>query len=509
MAILAKLLAWFGTPSVPSVPRTSHLGPQPQATQGPAVVNAGMSNYYEALRQSKDRTPVPYTGAYTQLRPIVSGLNRKQLAALARYLDDNGGVVSYAVGQIANYSVPVKPQAASASDDWNTAAEDYFEQWTKRADFTGRFDFYDLQKIACKAIDIDGDIAAAITAKAGFPQLRLYDCFHIGTYNKADPNDGVRVDADGVLLGYQVIEGKTDRFLNRSEITLLFDPERYDNYRGVTPIRRGSNDLRDVADIKGFEKVGVKLGSALAGVIESGPLAEDEWGNDTGTTTDPGNNPASTATPQEKKLSLAELLGGDIPVISGTLKQIDSKRPHENVINFLDYLAGAFVSGLNIPPAFFLDAKLTGPNLRAVLGKAQRKFDERKRIIARFVEWCWLRVIAWAISRGELPSVPDWWRLTFQFPSRMVIDLGDQMANEREDVASGQMTRQERFGNRGLDWKRETDQSLNEDRYIISNLKRVSTETGVPIETLLVRYGFAASKPKPEQKPQPETDQKE
>jgi hypothetical protein len=390
---------------------------------------------------------------------------------------------------------------------WNKAAEEWFADWSKRADFTRRFDFATLQRLACKAIDTDGDTGIALTLKAGFPQLRFYDCFQIGSIKGVDPLDGVRVDADGVLSGYQVIEGKTERILSANEMTLLYDPDRFAYYRGFSPFRRGSNDIRDSADIKAFEKLAVKIASALAAVIEQdGPIEENVWGNDTG---ENGNSPApedTAATPQEKKLSLAELLGGDIPVVSGKLTQLKNERPHANIVNFLDYLAGSFVAGLDLPPAFFLDEKLTGPNIRAVLGKAQRKFDQRKAIIARLVEWVWVRVIGWAIDVGELPSIDRWWKLTFQFPSRITIDLGDQMSNEREDVAVALMTRQERFGNRGLDWMRETDQSFAEDDYIISNAKLLAAKHGVPVETVLARYGFQ-TKPKPEAKAQPETTQ--
>ena len=58
------------------------------------------------------------------------------------------------------------------------------------------------------------------------------------------------------------------------------------------------------------------------------------------------------------------------------------------------------------------------------------------------------------------------------------------MSNEREDVSIGQMTRQERFGNRGLDWQRETDQS--QDRYITDKAAEISKATGVPVETILI-----------------------
>jgi len=87
----------------------------------------------------------------------------------------------------------------------------------------------------------------------------------------------VRVDADGVLSGYQVIEGKTERVLSANEMTLLYDPDRFVYYRGFSPFRR------DSADIKAFEKLAVKIASALAAVIEQdGPIEENVWVNDTG-----------------------------------------------------------------------------------------------------------------------------------------------------------------------------------------------------------------------------------
>jgi hypothetical protein len=49
------------------------------------------------------------------------------------------------------------------------------------------------------------------------------------------------------------------------------------------------------------------------------------------------------------------------------------------------YLAGCFVVGLGLPPAFFLDEKLTGPNQQAVNCKTQKKFDHRKQVAARIV----------------------------------------------------------------------------------------------------------------------------
>ena len=267
-------------------------------------------------------------------------------------------------------------------------------------------------------------------------------------------------------------------------------------YRGVSPIRRGSNDIRDASDIKAFTKVKEKISAALAAVIQqNGMVEEDLWGNDSGRD---GTNEVTRhdpqATPNEKKLSLAELLGGDIPVIEGEIKQLEHKAHGVQTIEFLNFLAGQFVAGLDIPPAFFLDEKLTGPNIRAVIGKAQRKFDQRKKTIARFVEWCWVRVIAYGIANGEIPAITEWEKLTFQFPPLLSIDLGDVMMNERNDVLCGQMSEKERFGNRGKNHLVEHQEIVSEIEMKLGDATMLQKKyPDVPLQLILARLGFSSN----------------
>jgi len=491
---------------IPNAPLTPHASLAP----------SGTGHYYEALRQSKDRTPIP--ARLLDARQFVVALGRRQLIALARYLYDNYGLVGYAVNQIAFYSTPIKPQAATDDPDWNTAAEDYFADWSQRADFSGRFDFDTLQALVCKAIDVDGDIAAAMTSEAGFPQVQLIEGWRLSddklqAGHRENVFDGVQLDAKGRVLGYWIEEPTAPRFLSASELLLLFDPDRASSYRGVSPLRRGMNDIRDAQDIKAFEKLAVKINSALCAVLKGGQIDEDVWGNDTGTADNPGNLPAPddpTATPQDKKLTLAELLAGDIPLLDEgqELQQLAQNRPGGTYQEFLDSLVAHFVAGLDIPPAFFLDQRLTGPNQRSVNGKAQRKFNQRQRLNAKLVKWAWLRVIGDAIDTGQLDSHPQWTRLAYQFPAEITIDLGDMESADREAVASGLKTRQAYHGKRGGDWQRETDQSFAEDRYIIRQAKQLAAEQGVPLEVVLKRYGFDAAK-SPQSASQPDPAEEE
>jgi hypothetical protein len=480
------------------------------ATQQPAIVNDGMGNYHEALRTSKDRTSIPY--AMVHLRPqvlrLLNGLNRKMLAGVSRYLVDNGGVASYVVNQIADYSVPVTPRSQCDDEKLRDIYNVYFEAWEKRCDFTRRFRFKQIQRIACVAMDVDGDQGASFTDETGFPQLRMWDTFHIGKLTGQDPKDGVVTnDTNGMLLGYNVCDGPIEtitgaalKYIPADQFSLLYDVERFNNYRGFSPIRRGSNDLRDKNDLKAFLKLKEKVGAALAAVIETnGPIEEDVWGNDTGKD---GNQPKgegddTAPTQSDKKLSLAELLGGDIPVVEGTLKQFMAQALSTTSLEFMNALDSQFVLGLGIPPAFFLDEKLTGPNVRSVLGKVQKKFNNRKETMAYFVEWCWLRVIAWGIANDGLPASKNWQKISFQFTPQSTIDLGDMMANERADVLCGQMSETKRYANRGEDFQHEHEAIKKEIAVKLKEVKELATafsadpaERTMIIPSILSRFGL-------------------
>jgi capsid protein len=91
---------------------------------------------------------------------LLSKFNRLQLASVARYLWDNVGLVFYATDLIANYSTPMVPRASTLDRRWNEAANSLFDEWAERADFTGRFDFWDLQRLSSFYLDTDGEVFA-------------------------------------------------------------------------------------------------------------------------------------------------------------------------------------------------------------------------------------------------------------------------------------------------------------------------------------------------------------
>ena len=221
--------------------------------------------YYEALNDSPDRTPVPDYGSV--IRNAVRGYSRERLARLGDYFFDNDGLVGYAVTTIANYSVPITPQAAGSDAEVNRAYDSYFSQWSRRADYTGRFDLDTIQRVACIGLDTKGEAAAILTEENGIPQLQLIPVCRITDryLETPDPHsiDGVKHNGKGVIVGYYVYgdDGNT-QLISSDCMVLIYDPERSEDYRGISPMRRGLNDVRDAKDIKGFEKLATKISSA-------------------------------------------------------------------------------------------------------------------------------------------------------------------------------------------------------------------------------------------------------
>ena len=68
------------------------------------------------------------------------------------------------------------------------------------------------------------------------------------------------------------------------------------------------------------------------------------------------------------------------------------------------------------------------------------------------------------------------------------------MAQEREDVGRGLMTRRDHYGNRGRSWRRETDQLFEEIDYILDRAKQVAGEHGIPVETVMASFGLNSAK---------------
>jgi len=435
--------------------------------------------YWEGIKRSRQRKDVPYTFKSGRAN---SSWSRKEMASLSRYLYDNDGIVRCAINDLARYSFPLTPQAVSDDAYWNMEAEALFQDWSTYADVGQRYGFEELQRLASVAIDRDGDIGIMFVRASGF-RLQLVESHRIGDFLETDSGyvDGVKTNKYGRATSYLVSDEsiygeffpKTTKAkkIPSSALMLLFDPERADQQRGLPAIKHAMNHVRDIKDILQYEKEGVKNLSTIAAVLESetGEADPDAWN-------------VKDIEENATRLTVNEIQSGSIPVLKKgeKLTPFSYNRPSSAFQGFLEFLIREFAVGMGLPYEFLWHpAGITGPAQRFIMGKAQRRFNERQRLFHKFVKRVWAMVIADAIDSGKLSPTKNWYKCRIQAPAQLTIDAGREMMQEREDVSAGLMTLREHFGKRGLDWQSECQQRSKEIKYMFEKADDLAKELGV------------------------------
>ena len=92
---------------------------------------------------------------------------------------------------------------------------------------------------------------------------------------------------------------------------------------------------------------------------------------------------------QPTEVTVSQMQSGEIPVLrkGETLTAFQGNRPSTTFQGFLEFLVREFAVGLGLPYEFIWNPQqLTGPSQRFVMGKAQRKFEERQRLFGNMVK---------------------------------------------------------------------------------------------------------------------------
>ncbi|NCW68662.1 MAG: hypothetical protein EBV86_08835, partial [Marivivens sp.] len=131
-------------------------------------------------------------------------------------------------------------------------------------------------------------------------------------------------------------------------------------------------------------------------------------------------------------------------------------------------------------------SKGTGSASRFVLEKAQRRFEERQNLIAtKLCSRVWSWVIARGIKRGDLPPSDNWWKVRWQTPKRITVDLGREAKSNHDSIKLGLRTMSQDVGELGMDWQEVRGQVEAEAVDLLQRAKRLSSEYGVSMETAM------------------------
>lgn len=440
-------------------------------------------------RNDPNRQSIPY---YFRQKDPIPKWERVELIEMGRYLYSNDGIVKGAIDDLARYSFPLVPQAVTDNAEWNFKAEEYFNDWASNADLKGRMHFYDLQRLASICLDRDGDVGLLHVDTAEGVKLQIIeaDLIQDQPKNTGKYDQGVAYDAQGRAVAYSVLQDNDRqdeyRIIPATQMCLLFDPERADQQRGISSIAHAVAHIRDKKEILAYEKMGVKNLSTFSAVLQSefDEPDEDAFGL--------AEVDGLDAKGQPTEVTVSQMQSGEIPVLrkGETLTAFQGNRPSSTFQGFLEFLVREFAVGLGMPYEFIWNPQsLTGPSQRFIMGKAQRKFEERQRLFGNFVKKTWMQVIAEGVETGELSAQNGWQKCKLQAPARLTIDIGREAREEREDVTAGLMSLSQHFGQRGLDWQGEIDQQTKEFSYIMERSKEIADKYEIPIDVALNRLG--------------------
>lgn len=459
---------------------------------GPAVAapagtksRAYVGGMYPAVWTNGKRQIIPNLAV--DYRKTVDQYSRTQLMTLARWLTANFGAVRGMILDKSRYAIGAGFIAQSQADDGDIRKEyeEYFREWSKIADYYGRFTLGQLARLASIAIDQDGDQGFNMTATpTGWPTLQPIPGHSIGGSDDRC-YDGIVVDGYGRPIKYRVkLNDDETKDVPAKDFIHLFDPHRCDQGRGVTALAHAVSNLQDAREILDAETMAVKALGELAIIVRNESGSPDDSAAAALTQSDPTNRP-NFWEEQSEGAGQTRYIRTD----GSEVKAFEHNRPSPTFAGFLDYLIRDAAVGLGLTYEFAWNPeRLGGTSQRFILQKAQRSFDERADLMeARFYNRVWGWVISKGIQRGDISPSSDWWKVRWQRPSKITVDVGREAAQNRADLLIGTRTEREDAAERGGDDDDIAETVKQEAIRRIKNAQEVAEETGVSFEVALAQ----------------------
>ena len=452
--------------------------PKASAVSGASNVGAG----YESTRNTGRRSFLWLSKPQDQRQDLTPAKRYEMLRKL-RWGERNSGMVRQIVGDLVLYTVGdgFKAQAHTEDAAWNTAAEEYFREWSRRADITGRFSFDDILRIAERRWVLDGDFfLAKVRNGAGQAKLQAIESHRVETPEKdTEPSthDGIIFGPYGEIRAYWVLRSDGSyRQILANAMMMVYDPEFASGARGLPLLQHSFNDIQDEMEILALEKSAVKDAAEITRVLKRN-------GGDFG----PDLASELASNPQAANALGAGLGGKFIALEPGEdLVSFQSNRPSPTFNGFLEAIQRDIARGI-LPYEFANDpSKIGGASVRLVVAKMDRVASRHQgMLIDRLCVPTWGYVIGDAIARGELPDVAGWEKVSWTTPKRVTVDAGREASQDRADLEAGLKSMSELYAERGMEFREEMSKRASDMAYILE----LSKSTGVPV-WMLYKPGF-------------------
>ena len=339
---------------------------------------------------------------------ILSRTDRTRLTLETSDLRRNYGIAFGFLNRFADFVVGtgLQPQAKTTSKDWNQISENFFNQWGKVADYRQRCELWQLERLAVKFLFLEGEAFFALLDNG---QIQPIEPSRIATPNNmaedADVIQGVRVGAGGIVQGFYVCDRGDNGSINldsysyvlRENMVHVYDPERFDQVRGIPALASVVNLLRDKADFSESTLLKARLDAYKA------------WAIYTDKNIGPNNlqardaNPTASGATGEIKLESTD--AGEMWYLPANSKidSLASKTPNNVYCEFNESIIDEIAAALGMPKNILM---LKAPT-RAEIVVARKTIARIEKVItAKMLSRLWNWRIAKAIKAGDLPAAP-------------------------------------------------------------------------------------------------------
>ena len=446
---------------------------------------------YNAARTNRLYAPKQYG------QPAESTQNQRDRVVMmweARDLIENSPEAREVSRKFGLYLTPHEYSPTTGDRDYNQTVSDYFHEWCKNCDVTGRHTFKKLVQLAAEERPVDGDCGFVIRRAGEGLKLQLVPATRIGNPNSAavESNNyfqGIITDDFGQPIAYRIY--RVDRngvYFGAEDIPAnqfchYFDPFRVDQYRGITDFHSAIQTVRMLHDILQAEKAGVRFSSQQAALIF----------NDRGVA-NPRNlfqpNPSmSLPSGQTQKNEMTEV--GMIRYFQNSDRiEVMPSRPSQAFTGFVQHLMHEIALGVGVPEGVLFGTQdYKGPSVRAEFAAADRVFTRQQGVLTdKVLDPIKDAVILDGIARGEIPPpkllagetmVQALRRATkgeWRFPAKLSIDVGRESAANMNENRQGAKSLQEIAAEEGTDAFSRLEQIAIEAGYV----KELAAKYGVP-----------------------------
>jgi capsid protein len=420
----------------------------PKAKQPKKQASATYGQYASTTQSSTRRWL--FTGPAVDARKDLQSATRLQMITKSRWALRNSPTYKQVIDEVVLVTIGDELVAQSHAKDPKKAIlyQEYFRNWSKKCDITGRFTFGQVQKLSLSGSLIDGDSFLVKTFNAeGRPRVQLLESHRVGSpQDKIDTScvDGVYLGSYGEVKGYNVyVDGDVkNRFIPAESMSHVIEYERSSAVRGAPVMQSSLLSVQDQLEVFELEKTALRAASDHVLLLKKqGGVLQD----------DPASAFAGNAVGNSCE-RLASQMGGKIAVVDTNedLTQIASNRPSPAWIGMMKAIERDIVKLL--PVEYVSDPSgITGPAIRLVAAKVSRVAQKWQNLIIDTVcDDTYDFIISWGIENGELPEDPWFNKKTWITPRDVTVDAGREAAQDRADLQMGLTTSQAILGKKGM-----------------------------------------------------------